>query len=297
MGGNALKMTTRRCDKNEYQELVEDITNKLTENNITFWITKSFEDKQSFGDMDILIKGQINMELLRYIFNPSETKTNDKCVSLDYKRFQIDLIHFSDEDYETAKVYYSYNDLHNLIGVIASSKFNLKWGWDGLKKKYKNRNVFIAKNYKEALDLLGFDVERYDKGFKSLDEIFDFVCRSKYFNKSAFQLERLSSRARDRSKKRTNYVLFLNYIDFNYEKILSEMYPNIQKRIEEIDEEEKEFIRRRNLINGHIILEIDPNIDKMKMGPILHSMRGDEETFKRTREENLEIFFNIYNTK
>lgn len=297
MGGNALKIKTRRYDKKEYYELVEIVSKKLYDNGYKFHVTTSFKDKDSFGDMDILINSKIDIDKLCGIFNPTDINLNDNCLSLDYKDFQLDFIHFDDEIYETAKVYYSYNDIHSYIGIIANSKFNLKWGFDGLKKKYKGENIYITRDYRIALDFLGFDVDRYDRGFETLEDTFDFICRSKYFSPDIFELQTLPSRYKNRSKKRKNYDLFLKYIDFNYDRILSEMFPMIKDEMVKVDNIEKEKNRRKELINGNIILSIDPQIDKLLMGSILYKMKGDEVTFTRTKEENIKVFFELYKEK
>lgn len=227
MGGNALKnCETRRYKKDEYNDLVKEVIQKL--NNIPE-ITKkqvpfSYRDKESFGDLDIVIvhncydlKGSINKE-----FNPKEIVSNGDCLSFEYKEFQIDLIKSSIEHFNTTLEYLNWNDLGNIIGRVAH-KFGLKYGHKGLsyiiknESGYKPRELLISKDIRKILEFLGFNFSKYTLGFDTLNDIYRYVRYSEFFNSDIFSFEEMNHTNRVRNKKRSTYQGFIDYLNNQHE--------------------------------------------------------------------------------
>lgn len=216
MGGNALKITkTRRYNRDEFILLEKNIVDTLSK---TFKVhpTTYFKSKETFGDMDILVYNDgINFNIKSYIqetFSPNEIVANSNVYSFNYDELQIDLIFITSENWESAKTYFSYNDLHNFIGKIAH-QFGLKWGMDGLKWVNKSGDkIYLTKDYRLALPFLGFDLEVYETGFNSLEEIFNFIRTSKYYNPYYFDFELMNRVNRERDSKRTTYLKFIEFI-------------------------------------------------------------------------------------
>lgn len=222
MGGRALKNTfTRRYNRAEYDIIIQDIVEKAKTLFSEVAPTQFYRKKESFGDADVLclIDKPINVNIKDWLiqtFNSKEVFHNGNCYSFEYQEFQVDFILVGLEDWETSKVYYSYNDLFNFVGKIAH-QYNLKFGADGLKFVYyhegkKLGKIYLTKDHHEALTFLGFDPARYDKGFDTLEEVFEYVVQSKYFNPWIFDLEHSNKINRDRDKKRTSYNAFIEYI-------------------------------------------------------------------------------------
>ena len=224
MGGNALKnCVTRRYDKEEYVHLEELVLKKLRQlfplDNIC--PIKSYTNKPSFGDMDILMSSEyITEEMVISIldeFEPKQMFKNGNCLSFEYKQFQIDLIACG-KNYETSQNYFAYNDLGNLCGRLAHS-MGLKLGHDGLSYNFKfNEGTYLFKNvqllteWKDILPVLGLSWERYLQGFEDMEDIFKFVVSSEFFHKDIFLLENRNHTSRVRDAKRKTYTLFLEYI-------------------------------------------------------------------------------------
>ncbi|GAF99140.1 unnamed protein product, partial [marine sediment metagenome] len=59
------------------------------------------------------------------------------------------------------------------------------------------------------------DYEKYLEGFDEVEDIFQYVIDSKYFNPKIFEYEQLNHQNRTRNKKRKNYELFLQYVKDN----------------------------------------------------------------------------------
>lgn len=232
MGGNATKeFDTRRITKQEYEILI----NKLKDSK--YHIIKSYNNKESHGDIDVL--GTISFDefesIIKTKFNILGIKKNhnEKSYALEYNniKFQLDYIRTSPEFLTFNYNYLSYNDLGNLIGRIASS-FGFKFGHDGLFVKeffneqglkvdktvsYVRREKLISRDWDFALEFLGLDPKRYQEGFNSLDDIFGYVCSSKYFHKNYYNLENDNNQKRTRDKKRENINKFNKYLETQLE--------------------------------------------------------------------------------
>lgn len=234
MGGNALKKTrTRRYEKSEFfvlQNTIKSVFDKINLiENIDYYFVKAFEDKESFGDMDVLY--QCDKKLIISQFSPNEVVYNGPVTSLDFNELQIDFIEIQKEDWNNAKYYYDYNDFGGLVGKIAKSQ-GLFYSETGLKLKlvYKNQNktFLISKDPELIFNFLGFDTNRYRKGFKNLTEIAQYLSNSKYFSISVFteiKGEHGESKYADRDGRRPTYKFMLDY--FYYHNIETEPQSNI----------------------------------------------------------------------
>lgn len=225
MGGRALKnltTPTRRYQRAEFEEISQELINKLKETFDRVIMPLFYKNKQSFGDADILVTSKEFPQMREYIektFTPNEIFHNGNCWSFDYKELQVDIITCSPEHFDSNAMYLSYNDLGNLIGRIAHG-FGLKYGQEGLwlEHYFKNKNigkVFISKDYSKIFQFLGLSYERYEQGFDNLEDIFSFIAESEYFNWKKFHLEELNKINRDRNKKRASYMSFLEWITEN----------------------------------------------------------------------------------
>lgn len=281
MGGNALTIAkTRRYQKEEYLDILIEVRTMLNNKGIVSEIPKWYSNKENFGDLDVLIKSStINgniLDIINQLFKPSEVYNNNGVISFDYKEFQIDFIMTSDDKWETSINYFSYNDLGNLIGRI-SYQMGFRFGHFGLKFVYlhdkggRKTSKIISKNPRKIYEFLGFDYDRYLKGFNDLEDIFKFVANSRYFNRNIFNYDNLNHQNRTRNKKRKNYELFLDYIKTNkdilfidYEFKTKEFYINEAEKFfgVELNNLVNEFnyrVERERLasekFNGHIIME------------------------------------------
>jgi hypothetical protein len=279
MGGNALKIAkTRRYNKKEYYELCNEFNNKLP---FKHSIPKSYRNKDSFGDLDVLIHsgsyGKIyeNKPIIEYIretFNPQEIHKNSHVTSFDHKDFQIDFIMVKPKYWESSKTYFEHNDNGNFMGRIAY-KMGFRYGDFGLRLVYlhedggKKFKYDISTDSDKIFSFLGFDYERYEKGFDKLEEIFEFVIDSKYFNARLFDYDQLNHQNRTRNKKRTNYRLFLDYvsnIDKSYEYKNKDYYVNKAEEFFGIDLADKIASWRKEVerekeahehFNGNLIMK------------------------------------------
>jgi hypothetical protein len=224
MGGNALKkVTTRRYEREEYFLLEEEVLAKVKAvlPHCAVEAIQAYHEKPSFGDMDIVIEKLDGVkEIIRSNLDNwgvEELFINGDAWSINYGDFQVDLIFMKPKYFRSTLDYFSYNDIGNLLGRV-SRKVGFKLGHRGLNyvllsKTSMLKDINVTNNYMEALEFIGYDSERFKKGFNTLEEMFEYVIDNPNFTPEIFALENRNHDARVRDAKRKNYRAFLNYIE------------------------------------------------------------------------------------
>jgi hypothetical protein len=223
MGGRALKTAfTRRYSREEFEtvskELIETIENTFVKAAVPLYFSK----KETFGDIDIIVRVHPDsMDAVRPFiesnFKPTEIFHNGNAYSFDYKEVQVDLICVPKEDFMSNYHYLAFNDLGNYIGRLAQS-IGFKYGQEGLwYNHFSDANtkttIMVSKNYPEIFEFLGLDYARWEEGFDTLEDIFEYAMTSSLFNVEMFQLSKLNKINRERNIKRASYMAFLEYIE------------------------------------------------------------------------------------
>lgn len=278
MGGNALQTFTRRYERTEFEQILPEIISKVKQKFTDAKSTKYYFEKESFGDADILVlvDKPINFDIKEWLyaeFNTKEIFVNNSVYSFEYKELQVDLILISKKHWETAYEYYAFNDLHNLLGKLCH-KFGLKWGWQGLVYPYRIEgktlgDITVSMDYKQVLKFIGLDVERYDKGFSNLTEIYEYVISSPYFNPKLFDYENLNYVNRKRDRKRSTYSGFLEYIEpirnkeyfyFYHKKsaylgLIDYYFPGFLRKYRELEKIEQRKKEVSEYYNGNLLMK------------------------------------------
>jgi hypothetical protein len=141
-------------------------------------------------------------------------------LSIGYKNFQIDLIATKPEHLLASLTYFSYNDLGNLIGRMGH-KLGLKFGHQGVsiivrgndRTDHILKEIVLTHDLKHAFEILGLDFQKFLVGFDDLEDIFQYVASSKYFDPEIYSLEHRSHTSRTRDKKRATYSAFLKWVE------------------------------------------------------------------------------------
>lgn len=247
MGGRALKLAyTRRYELEEYLKLQDEMVEILSNDFEQVSVPLYYREKNSFGDMDIIVtwptpesdteRGQKLRAYIEETFNPTEIFHNDRSWSFNVDEIQVDIIMCEPENYDAMRHYLSYNDLGNFIGRLAHG-LGLKYGQDGLVydhyfKGSKIGRIMVSQDYPRIFEFLGLDYTRWERGFDTLEDIFQYIVESKYFNYDKFQLKALNKINRDRNIKRASYMAFLEYIEGHQDKkfvFLEEKEEYVQK--------------------------------------------------------------------
>ena len=283
MGGLALKNTiTRTYLKDEFISVTDEVLSRLNKYFTKTYLTKSYHNKPDFGDADIIcvVDGTFNVNYIikKEFPEHNEIFNNGGVVSFDFKELQVDLILCSEKNFESFKTYFSYNDIHNLIGKLFK-KFNLKWGQNGLVYVYRIDDkilgeIELTRDYHIAFPMVDLCPKRYEQGFDDLIDIFEYVKSSKFFNPYMFDLHHFNKINRDRDKKRKTYNGMLKYCEQfkndgkqyyehdknkdNYIPYIESYFPGFIKKLNEFKELEKHKRELASKFNGNIIMEITP---------------------------------------
>jgi len=309
MGGNAIKNSIR-LDKKEYLQVYNEIFNIFNSNGYKSKaeLIKSYENKDSFGDMDILYFEYNNFDNLYKVIdkiNPIEIIKNGPVVSIAYPtpkgNFQIDFIKVSRFKFAFAYNYFAYNDLGNFIGVVAH-KLGFKFGHEGLYYTLRDKDnicskicdINITEVFYSALDFLGYDTKYYGN-FYELEDIFKYASSSKYHNKEYYLLGNRGHKSRVRDRKRKTYIQYLEWLEtyeetgFDYyeeikqEKLLEafEKFPGF--KYEYNKELEKFYTRKlvKEKFNGKLVYEIS-GLEGKDLGKHIKKLKdsiGSEDKF------------------
>lgn len=228
MGGNALSIETRRLSKDEYGQLAADVKAKLEEDKYLcigrIEVFKSYGDKKSFGDIDILMTKtalstmQITHRITE-VFSTKEVVHNDNTYSFAYEGAQVDLKFVAPHLFDVAFNYYAYNDLGGLLGRLAAHQgFTL--GPQGLLYKLMRGTrlidtLTITRDWVQILRILQIeDVNAYDTGFDSLESMFELVASSAVFDPALYMPANRSAKKFSRDKGRKTYTEFIRWLDY-----------------------------------------------------------------------------------
>lgn len=271
---------------------------------------KAYRQKETFGDLDLLVDGELFqfvpyeeiMEMLRVEFNhtgplPYKPKDkNDMVMSIGLPSdeeavyFQLDLIASSRVYYNFQSSYLNWNDLGNLVGVVASSNGFLKYGHDGLRYLFRDgdnlfESVVLTNDWNKALDFFGYSKERYYAGFDNLLEIYEYAASSRYFSPSLYAFENRNHTQRTRDRKRPTYNGFLNWIEeqdavgyfnnktpMNSEKWKERVYEFFPE-FKNVEKETWDKLERRKLFkeyfNGTRLLQFKPELKNKEISDYL----------------------------
>lgn len=304
MGGKALNkygVTTERKSTEDFNRIGNQIQERIKYDlGLISHIVVCYHTKETHGDLDLLIRiddnDNINWKLyIHSKFKPNAIHNNGGVYSFDYEGFQIDFIPIKKSKWEIAKTYYSYDPLSNIMGKTYH-KFNLSYGWDGLFYKYRNfngtlaENILISNDPRKIFEFGDYDYDRYLQGFEYIEEIFEFVQKSKYFDNEMFKMENLKHIDKKRNRKRGSYHQFLKYLEDNnvnrkyefhkdkdlYLPMIIEFFPeaNLMNRLNElaaIDRENKIISQK---FNGDLVMSWIPNLIGKELGQVMSNFKS-----------------------
>lgn len=304
MGGNALNFQTERKTTEQFNEIFSKIEPILIELGITYFLTKCYRNKPTHGDMDILIKNNnLNKtELIKIIidkFKPTSLSPNDKTISFDYDQFQIDFILIDEDSWDIAKTWYSNDPFSNACGKLVH-KFSLKYGPNGLIYPFRGENetmvkdIVISKDARKIFTFFDYDFDKFEQGFDEIEEIFDFIITSKYFNHNVFRYENLNRIDRKRNKRRKSYNELLKYIDNNnitkeyifdekssYINYINDYFPESRliETINDLIEKDNTNKLINSKFNGKSVMERYPDLKGKELGYMMMTFKENFSDF------------------
>lgn len=313
MGGNIFD-NTKRATKEEYFNIyIPEVSTLLYSVGITdFRIIPAIGEKEDFGDLDIVVDNTPHtLSKIHKITEQFPSVYNSDYVSFRYKDFQVDLIRIPILSLDYSVKYYSYNDLGNLVGRLAKANFGIKHGHLGLYFPQFSKdgmrilnNHLLSLDFNTILEMLQLDVNKYQQGFNTYKEMFDFVISSPFFIPEIFAFENLNNKNRVRDRKRKTYNMFLKYLDTlnlpasNIPKLTDQekeskiltLFPSLKTQLNKYKILEERSILLKSKINGYIVQDIvkDENLTGLELGQIIKTFKAektDEWLEKATTEE------------
>jgi len=332
MGGKALNkygITTERKSTEDFLRIGNQIQIIIgLDLGLITHVTKCYHTKDSHGDLDLLIQLDIDHNInwrnyIEFTFKPKAIHNNGGVYSFDYENFQIDFIPVRKSKWETAKTYFSYDPLGNIMGKTYH-KFNLSYGWDGLFYKFRNfngrltENILISNDPRKIFEFGDYDYDRYLDGFDYIEEIFQFVQKSKYFDNEMFKMENLKHIDKKRNRKRGTYHLFLQYLEdnqinrrYNFHKnkdlylpMIEEFFPEagLMNRLNDITIRDTQNKIMSQKFNGDMVMSWLPDLRGKELGQVMNRFKnelGDEyeefilnSTYKEIYNRFIEIYEN-----
>lgn len=306
MGGKALSqfgIQTIRCSTSEHEAIAKELVPRIKSTlNVEIKTVKYYHTKESHGDLDLLIKNTGNLpnikEYIKKEFGTDKINANGGVYSFAYKNYQIDLILVKEEDFETTPTYYNYDPSGNLMGKLAKM-FHLKYGIDGLVFPFRgfsgtvSKNIVITKDNRTIFEFLGLNYDRYLEGFETVEDVFEFIIASKYFNVEKFQFENLGHVDRKRNLKRSTYNGFLEYVktmkpESKFERMsleesidfINESFPEVglKRQFVEFEEYNRKLKENAEKFNGKIVMELT-GLSGKELGDFIKNFKASFENF------------------
>ena len=315
MGGNAITATSvRLTDKNYYRlapKVLQGLKNVLPGRRMD--LIPALAEKPDFGDMDILVQhpGVLDedIEHVAKAIGAGEALRHDKnsrvvsfgvpaVESMEYRSgnaFQIDLIAAPAFAYEFALNYFSFGDFGNFMGCIARA-MSTQLRHDGLYYRcidgtQKYGEILLTTNFSQALEFLGFDPRRFERGFANNLELFEAIANSKFFNRSIFLLENNNARSRVRKAKRENYLSFLKWCEQRADDVqyaypddrrkwlsrIAEHFSNFEPELSLLDAMLENHRVAKVRLNGEIAGRLT-GLSGPELGELLSRFRGQFES-------------------
>ena len=277
MGGKVFPGKTRRFERDEYFALTGEVSRLMVLFSAALVVIPAYNEKPSFGDMDVLFtpSRMVDKQVLMDAFGCADDEVvhNGGVWSLVYKGFQLDLITTKWEELDYALNYFSFNDRGNLVGRLAH-KLGLKHGHDGLwfpvrSKDHTLGEVLLTLDPRVAEDFLDV-VAPPAAGFDTLEQVFENVAASKYFNPDIFLLENRNHTSRVRDRKRATYTAFLEwcktqtvkseYYQFDadktaYHRKIFKAFPNAKAEFDELWRRKFVIEQAAKRFNGDLVKE------------------------------------------
>jgi hypothetical protein len=271
MGGNALGFRTERLSPERYIEITTLVVDALLHSFYKRVVpTSPCPNKESHGDVDILVCESITSLDPRAVFRSTAVVHNGGVTSFDFKGHQIDLIHVRPEHFEMATFFYGYGDVGMILGMITRT-VGLKFGYQGLSIVVHSHLIPLSTDLTETLRFLGLDVHVWRRGFTTDEQVFAFITSSTLFRPSMFRRrdDKWNHGERRALQDRTMFVAFIAYVEQNYP---SETEP-ARLSVEEVSQRAIDFFQKQSALdavnekiergrklkerfNGHMVMEI-----------------------------------------
>jgi hypothetical protein len=314
----------KRMPNSDYIRLKDSLVNKLQNDhnftllyNLKIGVAPCIRSKMDHGDLDIIVgtnysntgldkftpRWKGHAEFREYIksefgYAPHQ---NTNVFSFPVEGFQVDVTFVPREEYDMSISYCSWGDVSNLVGRVfhrmgghyghTGLSFWIRQGlFDGNIEWSDSDHIYekciLSRNVEEIFKIGGFDFKRWQRGFDTEEDAFDFVVNSEYFDSSLFDLENLNHTNRTRNRKRGMYMRFIEYIGNKnvknkaflpkgtYSLILQNKFPVLRNAISQYRLQYEIDKNIKGKVNGKLIMEWLNTTDGPLVGTIMKTVKG-----------------------
>ena len=168
MGGTALGEQLPRIPKARYLDIVEELRWKLRPKFFGYVeVQRSLPDKESFGDVDLIVADQYETLVPERDLSSSKSSTNANVMTFEYGGHQVDLIRVGTTDgIELMRFCCDFGDVGMIVGMLVRG-ISLKFGQKGLVMVIGVHKLKLSRSLPDILGFLGLDIERWRAGFTS----------------------------------------------------------------------------------------------------------------------------------
>uniref|UniRef100_A0A7S3LTD4 Nucleotidyltransferase n=1 Tax=Palpitomonas bilix TaxID=652834 RepID=A0A7S3LTD4_9EUKA len=324
MGGNAflsIGVKASRINREEYNVIVADVLQRFPKHR-QLHACQELREKKDFGDIDFIVLREPREDFsstLRQIFGKDVLiNKNSHFISIIYngieeKNVQVDFICVDDAGtFEFSCHLLDWNDTSCILGEIISRCLKVPEGRLKLCDKAlkyqlylphdngrKHQEIVLSTNFYEALEVTGFKVEVYKKGFGTAEEVFAFLTDNTYFDPQVYVDFALNSHKTKQMQKRSMRTSFFEHVESlapvrALEAFpLFEIFPDLPAKIEATKKAVGDAYERKKAItskfNGHLVRErysVLPEHMRARMKMIVTSKpQWEDFVFGATEEE------------
>jgi hypothetical protein len=300
----------QRVTTEEMRLVYEELKAKVGGLFCDFQLTRTLEEKQDHGDIDILVltHPEQNPRAVIDALEPKKCSRNGHCYSFLYEsklgKVHVDFLVSSDPNLHQTKIqYYAFNNLSSNIGMVAKT-LNFKYGTEGFFKRYKDKrgqwhDLLVSINLNPGLECLGYEPKPL--WIKTSQDIVNYVSSSLLFSSEMFAPEPLDdvgflpgSLEEKLEQGGRNYLIGKKLFELGKQAVLTDpdyffkrkypaQYAEVQDGIAEI--EKKAY--RQSRFNGGWLMETFGLKPGKALGVILKGIsdRFEEELDTVTEEE------------
>lgn len=277
MGGRVLSANHyKNCEimnRTTFDDVVHFLTQKLDDQKLTYTIVNNVTEQSLFKEVNVII----DIDMLSHSFfdiTPYARNANVHTFILNHK-YKVNFIKLDKEHHDIAKFYYSYNDFGFILSTLLSYRSNYVLKETGLYYKYqegkKPHLIFLTNKLDDILSIVQLDIETYNKGFNTLDELFQYVSLCPIFNSSIFQIDNLKRLDKCHYRISKTYSKFIKWLSKNeidaksYGKLIPayvKFKDIVELEINSINENTKFAIEFKSKFNGSIVRSLTGLQDK-----------------------------------
>ena len=175
----------------EYYQLSQEIISKLKffQPHLQIQPARQFQLSSYYDELTLVATSYHNVvdsldEVLE-IFGAADISKTDNYWQFIWKDFPVKLKLTAPQHFDFSCHYYTFGTIGELINCMAQD-INyqlLPCGlWHTNTDLSRNEDSLLTSDFYSALELLGYDSNRYKEGFNSLDEVLSFVTNNRYIH-------------------------------------------------------------------------------------------------------------------